>query len=104
MVHAIQSPDTNYVNSTTTNYTKHQGILLLHVNETITSTQSSNLNQLRLAMIIAVIIIILWPSIKMIRVGTSNIEIEKLTSFESKEQIYLSWIPEYLLFSRGRIS
>jgi hypothetical protein len=77
MVHAIQFPDTNYVNSTTTNYTKHQGILLQDVNETITSTRNSSLNQLRLAVITAIIIVILWPSIKMVRVGTSNIETEK---------------------------
>jgi tetratricopeptide (TPR) repeat protein len=65
MVHAVQTPDLNYVNSTTTNYTKQQGTLIQDVNETITSTRNSNLNQLRLAVIIAVIIIILWPSIKM---------------------------------------
>ena len=40
----------------------------------------------------------------MIRFGTSNIEIEKISHIESKEQIYLSWIPEDQAFSRGRIS
>jgi hypothetical protein len=103
MVDAIQFPDTNPNNSTSVNYTRHHDNLTQDVNETTTLTRNSNLNQLRLAVIIAIIVIISWPSIKMIRLGTSNIEIEKLTA-TAKEEIYLSWIPEDIVFSRGRIT
>jgi hypothetical protein len=52
--------------------------------------------------VIVIVIVILWPSIRMIKVGTSNIEIEKITLTEGKEEIYLSWILDLKLFQTGR--
>ena len=41
IVHAVQFPDTNYVNSSTVNYTKQQGSMIQDINETTTLTKSS---------------------------------------------------------------
>jgi len=103
MIHSVYIPDTNYTKDTTTNYTRMQGTSKQDVNETISTSNNSNLNQLRLAVIIGIVVVILWPSIKTIKVGTSSLEVEKLTDVEVKEQIFLSWIPEQQVFGRGRI-
>jgi hypothetical protein len=58
----------------------------------VSDKETSNFNQIRLAIIIGIIVIILWPLIRSIKLGTSTVEIEKVSYVEDKEQIYLSWI------------
>jgi hypothetical protein len=58
----------------------------------VSDKETSNFNQIRLAIIIGIIVIILWPSIRSIKLGPSTVEIEKVSYVEDKEQIYLSWI------------
>jgi hypothetical protein len=41
----------------------------------VSDKETSNFNQMRLAIIIGIIVIILWPSIRSIKLGTSTVEI-----------------------------
>jgi tetratricopeptide (TPR) repeat protein len=102
IIPAFQYPDTEVVFNNSSNYSIQQGDQKRDIRESTTSKDISNLNQLRLAIIIGIIVIILWPTIRMIKVGTSDIEVEKVTAIESKEQIYLSWIPIDPVFQSGR--
>lgn len=96
-LHSIYYPDIQQVTVESLNYTTQQG----QVAETNTQTKNPNLGQLRLAIIIGLIILILWPSIKTIKVGASSIEVEKLSYVEGREQIYFSWIPYDQIIFRG---
>ena len=91
-VHGFLYPDEDNTITTTSNYTAIENGTQKEISQTSTEKQISNNNQVRLAIIIGIIIIILWPSIRSIKLGTSTLEIEKLSYVEEKEQIYLSWI------------
>jgi tetratricopeptide (TPR) repeat protein len=91
-VHSIQYPNRSSVDSTTTNYTITKGGLQQTVTNSNTIRESSSFQSLSLAIVIGLIVIILWPSIRSLKVGASSLEIEKLTQIEDKEDLYLSWI------------
>ena len=101
-LHGIYYPDIQQVVVKSLNYTQQEHTQQEQdVSESNTQTKNPNLGQLRLAIIIGLIILIIWPSIKTIKVGASSIEVEKLSYVEGKEQIYFSWIPYDQIISRG---
>lgn len=97
MLHAIAYPSINEVRTVDSNYTVIEQNIERDKKDIVISTINSNLDQLRLAIIIGIIVVILWPSIRTIKVGSGSFEIEKLTQIEEKQQIYMSWIPEEIL-------
>ncbi|MGD9534625.1 MAG: tetratricopeptide repeat protein [Candidatus Nitrosocosmicus sp.] len=102
MFYNVQYPENETINNNITNYTTHEGNQTKEIKETNAIKNVANSNQLSLVILIGIIIIILWPSIKTFKVGSGNLEIEKITHIESKDQIYLSWIPIDEIFEVSR--
>ncbi len=84
VLYGIYNPDVSKVDNIATNYTIQEGNIQRDIFESTTRQESSNFGQLSLAIIIGILIVILWPTIRSVKVGTSSFEIEKLTYTEVK--------------------
>jgi tetratricopeptide (TPR) repeat protein len=85
-------PDTESTVTTSTNVTKTIGNEISpHEKESIVKT-NTKLGTFSLIIIIAVVIIIIWPTIQSIKVGKESVEIEKITYPESTSNLGIDYL------------
>lgn len=99
----LYAPNVDNINTKSSNYTIIENGITKDIIDHTEENRNTN-SQIIFGLLAIIVVIIIWPSLRNFKIGPSTIEIEKISTDETKEEIYSSWISTVDLLYKSRLN